>query len=150
MRFILPQAALFLLLILPCRVTAQGDVPPLVSPAHVGAPEVEEPEVRAVVEEMPVYPGGEQALNAFLASHVKYPKDARKKGIEGRVFVRFIVGTDGTVGDVTLVRGIAGWPSMDEAALQGVRELPPFERSGRQNGKPVRVQYNVPITFKLE
>lgn len=144
-------SVLLTFLVMPLLVAAQNDVAPPPPQQQEEVPRVvEEEETFGIVEEMALFPGGEQALNAYLASHVKYPKDARKKGVEGKVFVRFVVEKDGTVGEVTLLRGIADWPSMNEAALNGVRELPAFVRSARQNGQPVRVQYTVPITFKLE
>ncbi|MDD2306891.1 MAG: M56 family metallopeptidase [Prolixibacteraceae bacterium] len=104
-------------------------------------------EVFVVVDEMPEYPGGVMALRTFLASNVKYPIEAQKKGIQGKVFVNFVVEKDGTVGLVKIARGVD--PSLDAEALRVVKLLTNW-KPGKEKGKDVRVSYTVPIQFKLE
>lgn len=100
-----------------------------------------------VVEEMPGFPGGEEALMKFLAKNMRYPVLAKENGIQGRVYVNFIVNTDGSVSDVRVLKGIGG--GCDEEAVRVVSMMPKWE-PGRQRGIPTRVQYNLPVRFKLE
>ncbi len=102
--------------------------------------------VFTVVEVMPVYPGGEEERIKFLSSNVKYPEDAKKKGIQGTVFVTFVIEEDGSVGDVKVLRGIGG--GCDEEAVRVVKMMPKWT-PGRQSGKVVRVQFNMPLRFTL-
>lgn len=107
-------------------------------------PEEEEPEEDffVAVENMPELKGG----LAGLQKKINYPEMARKAGIEGRVIIQFVVTENGSVEDPRVIRGIGG--GADEEALRVVREAE-FE-PGRQRGKPVRVQYSLPITFQLQ
>ena len=99
------------------------------------------------VEQMPEFPGGgEGALIAYIAKNTKYPAMARENNIEGTVFISFVVEKDGSVSDVKILRGIGG--GCDEEAKRVIKNLPNFT-PGRQNGRPVRVQFNVPVKFKL-
>ena len=98
-------------------------------------------------EVMPEYPGGEQAMMKFVADNVKYPQDARDKEISGRVLVSFVVEKDGSIGDVKVVKGIGG--GCDEEAVRVVNAMPNW-KPGMDKGKPVRVSYMMPITFKLQ
>jgi len=99
-----------------------------------------------VVEKMPEYPGGDKEMYGYLASNIKYPAEAKKKGIQGRVYVTFVIEQDGRVSDVRILRGIGG--GCDEEALRVVKAMPKWS-PGVQRGKPVRVQYNLPVSFKL-
>jgi protein TonB len=99
-----------------------------------------------VVEEMPMYPGGDVALMTFLQNAVVYPERAKENNIQGRVFLQFVVTPQGTVGEVRVLRGVD--PLLDEAAMAAVRQLSGF-RPGRQGGVAVPVWYQVPITFQL-
>ncbi len=103
--------------------------------------------VYQIVEEMPKFPGGEDALMDYVSKNVVYPKEAQEKGISGRVFVGFIVEKDGSVSDVKVLRGIGG--GCDEEAVRVISGLPKW-RPGKQEGKPVRVSYQMPINFKLQ
>lgn len=103
-------------------------------------------EVLVVVDEMPEYPGGIVALTNFMAQTVKYPIEAQRKGIQGRVYVNFIVEKDGSVGAVTIARGV--YPDLDSEALRVVNLLPKW-KPGKEKGKLVRVSYTVPINFAL-
>jgi protein TonB len=99
------------------------------------------------VEDMPEFPGGEQAMMDFVSKNVVYPKEAQEKGISGRVMVSFIVEKDGSVNEVKIVRGIGG--GCDEEAVRVVKAMPKW-KPGKEKGKPVRVSYMMPIFFKLQ
>jgi TonB family protein len=103
--------------------------------------------VLVYVSDMPVYHGGDSALLKFLAQNAKYPEEAKKNGITGKVIVRFIVEKDCSVSDVTVLSGVN--PLLDAEAVR-VASLLKFEKPGRNNGKPVAVWYMVPISFALK
>ena len=111
------------------------------------APEVEEEEVYIIVEQMPGFPGGEEALMKYISDHVEYPAMAVERGIEGRVTVRFVVDKDGYVRDVTVIRG--AHELLDREAVRVIQSLPRWN-PGKQNGVAVAVYYNVPVNFALE
>lgn len=100
-----------------------------------------------IVEVMPQYPGGMPELMQYLAKNIKYPIQAQKKGIEGRVTVRFIVEKDGSISNVTVVRHIH--PLLDKEAVRVIKAMPKWSR-GMLNGKPVRVKFNIPVAFRLK
>ncbi len=98
-------------------------------------------------EVMPEYPGGVERLYAFLSANARYPKEARKQWIEGKVHVSFVIEKDGTVSSVKLVRGVH--PLLDNEAIRVVSTLEQWT-PGTQFGKPVRVQFSMPIIFTLK
>ena len=100
-----------------------------------------------VVEEMPHFPGGPAALQAFLSSNTKYPVVAQENGVQGRVIVSFVVERDGSITDVKVVRSVD--PSLDREATRVVRSMPRWS-PGKQNGSAVRVKYTVPVVFRLQ
>lgn len=100
-----------------------------------------------VVEDMPEFPGGEMALRAFIGNAIKYPVIAQENGIQGKVYVTFVVGKDGSVSNATIARGVDA--SLDKEALRVVNTLPKW-KPGKQRGKPVNVSYTVPINFQLQ
>ena len=108
--------------------------------------EVEEQEIFMVVENAPAFPGGDVARMKFLQDNIKYPQMARESGIQGTVYVTFVVERNGNVTDVKILRGIGG--GCDEEAVRVVQNMPKWE-PGKQRGKPVRVQFNMPIKFTL-
>ena len=108
--------------------------------------EEEEAQIFTVVESMPTFPGGDVARIKYLNANIKYPTIARESGIQGRVFVTFVVETDGRVTDVKILRGIGG--GCDEEAVRVIKNMPKWV-PGKQRGKAVRVQFNMPILFKL-
>jgi protein TonB len=108
---------------------------------------VEEEKVFTVVEEMPSFPGGEEQLFKYLRNNIKFPAVARENGIQGRVFVTFVVDKDGKVKDAKILRGIGG--GCDEEALRVIRNMPDW-KAGKQNGRAVSVQYNLPVNFTLK
>ena len=103
--------------------------------------------VYQMVEEMPEFPGGMEAMMDYVAKNVKYPQEAMEKEISGRVFVSFIVEKDGSVNEVKIMKGVGG--GCDEEAVRVVKAMPKW-KPGKQEGKPVRVNYTLPITFKLQ
>ena len=116
-------------------------------PVEVEEEDVQEQEIFQIVEEMPSYPGGEQKLMEYVAKNIKYPQIARETGIQGRVFVGFVVEPDGSVSNVKVLRGIGG--GCDEEAMRVVKGMPKW-KPGKQRGKAVRVSYMLPVNFKLQ
>ena len=100
-----------------------------------------------IVEQMPQFPGGEQALMEFVAKSVVYPEEAKEKNISGRVFVSFVVEKDGSVSNVKVLRGIGG--GCDEEAVRVIKSMPKWQ-PGKMKGEPVRVSYQIPFNFKLD
>ena len=115
-------------------------------PPPAPKPEVSN-KVFEVVEEMPHFPGGPAALQAFLSSNTKYPVVAQENGVQGRVTVAFVVERDGSITDVRVVRSVD--PSLDREASRVVRSMPRWS-PGKQNGSTVRVKYTVPVVFRLQ
>lgn len=99
-----------------------------------------------VVEEMPEFPGGEKVLKAFVDATMKYPEIALENGIEGQVYVNFVVAKDGSVTNAKVIRGVD--PSLDKEAKRIVESMPKW-KPGKQNGENVEVAFTVPINFKL-
>jgi TonB family protein len=95
---------------------------------------------------MPGFPGGDAALMKFIGDSIRYPKDAKEKGLQGKVVTRFIVKADGSVSEATIIKGISR--SLDDEALRVIKSLPNFT-PGELDGKKVAVSYMVPITFAL-
>jgi protein TonB len=103
-------------------------------------------QIFTVVEEMPAYKGGLEAMGSFLGSNINYPESARKNGTEGTVFTQFIVNTDGSISDISVTKGIGG--GCDEEAVRVLKAMPSWI-PGKQNGKAVRVRFVLPIKYKL-
>lgn len=99
-----------------------------------------------VVEVMPQFPGGQIAMLQYLMKNIKYPEQAMKEGIQGRVTVRFIVEKDGSISDVKPVLSVH--PLLNKEAVRVVESMPKWS-PGKHNGKPVRVRFNLPVMFKL-
>lgn len=100
-----------------------------------------------IVDEMPCYPGGQKALFQYITDNIKYPPIAKEQGIQGRVNLRFVVKTDGSVGEVEVLRGIH--PALDEEAVRLIKSLPYKFTPGKKKGTPVNVLFIMPISFKL-
>lgn len=107
--------------------------------------EITPPEI--FVQEMPEFPGGDPERQKFLADNISYPDEASQTGIQGTVYVQFVVDSKGNITDVKILRGIGG--GCDEEALRVIKMMPQWH-PGRQNGKTVRVLYNMPIVFKIK
>ena len=108
---------------------------------------VEEPQVFFIVEDMPEFPGGELALRKYIAENVRYPEMAKENDIQGTVYVRFVVDTDGSVKNVEVIRGVD--QLLDKEAIRVVQSLPKW-KPGKQRGKAVKVSHSVPIKFALQ
>jgi TonB family protein len=100
-----------------------------------------------IVEQMPEFPGGVAEMMTYLSGNIKYPEEAKDKGISGRVFISFVVEKDGSVNQVKVMKGIGG--GCDDEAVRVVKAMPKW-KPGLQKGKPVRVSYMLPIAFKLD
>jgi periplasmic protein TonB len=100
-----------------------------------------------VVEEMPMFPGGDSTLLQYIAQNTRYPEAAKTKKTEGKVIVRFCVTKAGGIDRVSVIKGVS--PELDAEAARVVNSLPPF-KPGKQGGKPVNVWYMVPINFALK
>lgn len=105
-----------------------------------------ENDIFTVVEQMPKFPGGDEARINYFVNSIKYPDEARKAGIQGTSYVSFIVETDGSITGVKVIRGFD--KACDEVAMNVIKNMPKWE-PGVQRGKPVRVQFNMPIKFTL-
>lgn len=105
-----------------------------------------EPDFFTIVEDMPQFPGGDAALLKYIAEHVEYPPIAKENGITGVVYVSYIVDRDGSIKDVKVVRGAD--PFLDKEAKRVVTTLRGY-KPGKQRGKPVPVQFTIPIRFVL-
>lgn len=106
-------------------------------------------QIYTVVQQQPVFPGGQIAMAEFLRQNFNYPKRAHKKGIQGRVYVKFVVTKTGEVKDVTLIKGMDNCDECNQEALRIVRIMPKWI-PGLQNGKPISVYYSLPIIFKIK
>lgn len=118
----------------------------------IAAPEppkqvVEETKIFTVVEQMPLFPGGDAALMGYLRDNIHYPTVAAENGVQGRVVVGFVVERDGSITDVNVLRSVD--PSLDREAVRVVKSMPKWT-PGKQNGSAVRVKYQVPVTFRLQ
>ena len=100
-----------------------------------------------VVEDMPAFPGGMEAMIEYLSSNIKYPADAQKQKVDGRVLVNFVVEKDGSITEVKVIK--PAFPSLDAEAVRVVKAMPKW-KPGYQNGKAVRVQFTMPINFSLK
>ncbi len=122
-------------------------VAPPPSAVAVEEEEIEEAEIFTVVEESPSFPGGEEARIRFLQENIEYPQMARESGIQGTVYMTFVVEPSGSVSAVRVLRGIGG--GCDEEAVRVIQKMPKWN-PGKQRGKPVRVQFTMPIKFTLQ
>ena len=121
---------------------AKEDIKAPEPPKHV-----EETKIFTVVEQMPLFPGGDAALMAYLRDNIHYPTVAAENGVQGRVVVGFVVERDGSITDVNVLRSVD--PSLDREAMRVVKGMPRWT-PGKQNGSAVRVKYQVPVTFRLQ
>lgn len=109
--------------------------------------EDEQPMNIAMVEQKPEFPGGEAAMYKYLGDNIVYPSAASEEGIQGRVVVEFVVGKDGSITNVKVVR--PRHPALDKEAVRVIKSMPKWI-PGRNNGQPVKVTYTLPVTFKLQ
>ena len=126
---------------------ANGEVLKIKEAVAQPEPKPEPEKVFDVVEQMPSFPGGPQALMQWLSENFRYPVVAQENGVQGRVVVSFVVERDGSITDVKVVRSVD--PSLDKEAARVVKSMPRWI-PGKQNGQAVRVKYNVPVAFRLQ
>ncbi len=130
--------------------TEEGDVNgvdrSLLDESNKGPVEVEDNSVQTYVEQMPEFPGGEEALAKYLHDHINYPAMALENDIQGKVIVNFVVGKDGSISDVKLSKKLGF--GCDEEAIRVVSAMPKW-KPGKQNGREVRVFYVVTVKFAL-
>ena len=125
------------------------DVEVVIAPPVEPKEEDEEEEVIfVVVESMPEFPGGQQAMMRYIGENIKYPVIAQENGIQGRVICQFVIEKDGKVTDIQVVRS-SGEPSLDKEAVRVINSMPKW-KPGKQRGKPVRVKYTIPVNFRLQ
>jgi protein TonB len=133
------------------QIEVQDEDVNIIEEVEVVAVEVQEEEPEAepfvVVEEMPMFPGGETELLQWISDHTQYPEIAKENNIQGKVIVRFCVTSKGTVDRVSILKSVD--PELDKEAVRVVQSLPAFI-PGKQGGKPVPVWYMVPINFTLK
>ena len=102
-----------------------------------------------IAEQMPEFPGGQEAMMKFISSNINYPEDMAEAGVGGKVFIEFVVRADGSISDVRVLRGIPGGQSLDREAVRVVKAMPKW-MPGKQSGKPVDVIYRLPVMFKAQ
>ncbi|HRF78975.1 MAG TPA: energy transducer TonB [Flavobacteriales bacterium] len=134
----------FCLLFTTAAIAQQDAVMDVAVPHAEEAPDTNEP--FTIVEQMPEFPGGQEAMTAYISKNLKYPEKAIEEGIEGVVFITFVVEPDGRISGVTVLRGIGA--GCNEEAVRVVSSMPNW-KPGYQRGKAVRVKYNLPIRYKL-
>ncbi|MBW3375998.1 energy transducer TonB [Hymenobacter norwichensis] len=142
---------LLLFLLLPPGLLAQTLAASRSATTAVASPETPPkppaaPEVYLVAEEMPTFPGGAVAFQRFLKAKIKYPEQAIRLNLSGKVHVSFVVDEEGRILDPKVVKGLGG--GLDEEALRLVRIMP-WWTPGRVNGQPVRVAYTLPVGFRM-
>ena len=111
--------------------------------------EAPQEETFVIVEKMPEFPGGQAALMHYLNSKIKYPEECRKMGVEGKVFVKFIVDATGNIINVQVLRGVVDGKLLEKEATRVVESMPNW-KPGTQGGKAVSVYFTLPISFKLD
>lgn len=135
-------------------IEGTGEVPPFTEPGTpVEVVKPAEPEktedngILETVEKLPEFPGGMAEMYKFINSHIKYPSAAQRGNISGRVFVKFVVEKDGSIGSIEILKGIGF--GCDEEAARVIKSMPRWSPA-KQNGKSVRVYYNMPVFYRLE
>jgi TonB family protein len=131
----------FLILLLAGTLHAQDTI-------KVGRQQTEE--ILSIAEEMPEPPGGIIAFYKFLGSEIRYPARAREQGLQGKCFLKFVVDAEGSIGPVEVIKGVPGCPECDAEAVRVLKSYPEKWKPGIQNGKPVAVYYNLPVSFKTQ
>jgi protein TonB len=133
-------------------VTNEGNnTDEIIIPEETGTGVVaENPETPFVsVEEMPSFPGGEEALFKYLGKNINYPAMEKDAGISGTVYVYFVINKEGKVSNAEVRRGVKGGPGLDKEALRVIQNMPAWS-IGKQNGRPASVQFTLPVKFVLK
>ncbi|MES2678336.1 MAG: energy transducer TonB [Bacteroidota bacterium] len=105
-------------------------------------------EVFTIVEEMPEPPGGMAAFYKYLSANIVYPQKEKEAGISGKSFIKFVVGTDGDLYDIQVLKGVPDCKACDNEAVRVIKSYPEKWKPGHQNGKAVKVYYTLPVSFK--
>ena len=121
--------------------------PPVEAPKPAEIEQPREDEIFTTVEQQPEFPGGQREMYAFIGKNLKYPSQAQRANVSGRVFAKFVVERDGRIGDVQILKGIGF--GCDEEAQRVIKSMPKWN-PGKQNGRSVRVFFTMPINFQLE
>lgn len=129
------------------NIAASAENAPEKVDAKLQVPNVDTDKYYTKVDQVPEFIGGKDSLLSFLAKNIRYPKEARKKGIQGKVYIRFVVERDGSISDVVATQSPV--KSLEEESVKVV-ELMPKWKPGMINGVAVRSYYMLPITYKLE
>ena len=131
--------------------TQEGEDGPIGPVEEVAAPieEVKEEEVLTFASEMPVYPGGDLQLQKDIQENITYPEMEKENNIQGTVVIGFVIEKDGSVSNVKILRGVQGGPNLSKEAEKAVKKLRKFTPA-KQNGRAVRLNYNVPVRFTLK
>ena len=128
-----------------------GDDEIIIPEASTGVVEPVKEEIFTIVEQMPEFPGGAAAMMKWIKDKIEsigYPQMEKEAGISGTCYVTFVVDKEGNVTDAKVLRGVSGGPGYDKVALQVVKAMPKWG-AGKQNGRSVSVQYNLPIKFTI-
>ncbi len=146
---LLPAAALLFIVIASCGKTSGGTG----TPGETAVPQQstvlpDQDSAYVYVDEMPVFPGGESNLLKYIAENTKYPEEAKKNNITGKVLVKFVVGKDCFISHVEVLKGVD--PLLDSEAVRVIKTLPKFEKPAMMKGRPVAVYFMVPISFALK
>jgi protein TonB len=145
MKKILFLSIVLLLLVCGISTVVSQDKKIVVVPEEI---EEEGEDIFIIVENMPEFPGGQQAMMKFIAENTQYPANAMEKGIQGRVVCQFVVEKDGSISNIQVVR-TSGDASLDKEAVRVIGTMPKW-KPGTQRGKPVRVTYTLPVSFRLQ
>jgi len=121
--------------------------PPVEAPRAVEIEQPKEDEIFTTVEQNPEFPGGIKEMYSFIGKNLKYPSAAQRANVSGKVFAKFVVEKDGSLGDVQILKGIGF--GCDEEAQRVLKSMPKWN-PGKQNGRSVRVFFTMPISFVLE
>jgi protein TonB len=122
----------------------EAEIIPQGDPKPIGTPE---PEPEIFVSEPPVFPGGDGALMKFINENIRYPEEAINNNVSGRVVLRFVVSTDGSVKRIEVIKGVD--PLLDGEAIRVISLLPKW-KPGKNNGNPASVWFSVPVNFTLK
>jgi protein TonB len=125
---------------------AEGDISPAIPPS----PEIEEEKIYTIVEQNAEYNEGTAALLKFISSTIVYPDYAKENEIQGRVYVKFIVRTDGSLTDIKVARSVPGGKMLDDEAIRVIKLTSGKWKPARQNGKPVNCNMTLPVVFVLQ
>lgn len=106
-------------------------------------------EIYTIVDQMPAFPEGEVAMNKYIQKNIVYPKNEKEFGVDGTIYLTFVVKKDGSIGDIKCLRGVKTGPNLEKEAIRVIQSMPKW-KPGMLKGKAVNVQYQLPIKFKID